>query len=62
MLESIRIEANGQDSNDGSSSISEPASPPWFRVATGLVSWWDVEKFAADHFCALAAEMERQAA
>lgn len=27
-----------------------------------LVSWWDVERFAADHFCAVAAWIEQQAA
>ncbi len=36
------------------------ASPPWF--ASRLVSWWDVERFAADQFCVLAAWIEHQAA
>lgn len=36
--------------------------PPWETEPFSLVSWWDVEKFAADHFCALAAWIEQQAA
>lgn len=35
---------------------------PWEVAPYRLVSWWDVERFAADHFCALAAWIENRAA
>ena len=42
--------------------ILDVPDPPWQAALSRLVSWWDMERFDADHFCALAAEMERQAA